>query len=251
MPNPNYGFMSRNLVNKILINPPGRLCLGLDPATGGALQILRNTDKISLWDEALFVHAYNKLSNGKNADNTKGESFKRFNRENQTCETMYYDHVPIKTVSVINGAYNEYAKIKAMPDFAALPPIDLVNYFVANYSYIWKMKARGLPIKHHLKNWQDAFNQQKPDIRNDVQSKLGSITFAREAFIRYLGGKARKFLGIAKIEALLKRRKKPKWPFKNALEYIIWADNEDAKRPASHSAHESRIQGIAASTIPS
>jgi hypothetical protein len=226
MPFPNYGFMSKALLARILNSTPRRLCLGLDPALGGALQILTNTPKISLLDEALFIHAYNRLSNGKNAD-IKGGTFKAFTGENGGCESIYYDNVPIKAVSVINGAYNEYEKLRKVITSVKLPEINMVHYFHANYQYFWQMKARGLSIGQNLKLWRDALSKQDPAIQQEVKEAMKQSPAVRFSPLKSLGQTIRAKLGIKKIENFLKGKKKATWPFKNALEYVIWADNTE------------------------
>lgn len=226
MPFPNYGFLSRSLLRQILSGPPQQLCLGLDPAQGGALQILANTSTIFLHDEALFVHAYNKLSNGKNADRM-GEAFKRLNQDNRVDETAYFAHVPIKTITVINAAFNEYVKIREIIGRNLLPAMDLPGYFLSNYVYFWNMRTPGGQVWMHLKRWREALAQQSPEVRAAVQEGLKNQPSPLRARLKRLAKQTRRLLCIDKIEQFLKGRKRPVWPFKSPLEYVIWADEHE------------------------
>lgn len=173
MPFPNYGFICRELLARILGAPPSRLCLGLDPALGAALQILASTDRVALLDEAWFVHGHNHLSNGKSVEN-QGKTFKSFNKDSGVTDSIYHDRVPVKTVTVINAAYNEYLRIREILGPDRLPPLDLPAYFCTVYEAIWKIRGPCAAMRRHCQRWQEALAGQDEMVRERVRQGLKS-----------------------------------------------------------------------------
>jgi glycosyltransferase involved in cell wall biosynthesis len=235
-PSPNYGCIRRELVERIMAGKAGRLCLGVDPAFSAAVQILAGTEAVHLFDESLFVHGNNQLSTGKNFEAKTG-NYHTFTKDNGGGETIYYNFVPLKLVSVVNQTFNEYCRVRSLLGEEVLPPIDMVTYFVRNYAHFWRMKDTGIDTADYVRQWNDELAKQPEKVRQEVATEIKKAGGAAKMGSASLGRRLRRSLGIDKAEGAIKRlfrRKSARsWPFKSPLEYVIWEDEQEAKAAAS------------------
>ncbi len=225
LPLPQLGCFHREIAQTIRSGPMGRLFHAVSPDVILGIVQLAYADDILQIDEALVVYQTNRYSNGRSIA-MKGPLARQFTQELGGKDSIYYDRVPVKAVSIPGTVFNDYLKVQErVGRRLARFPLNLPKYFTTTYQAMVDSKTQGVVMRNEIAEWHRALAQQPSEVQHSVRRtvRLGFITEARQE-LKKLGFA----MGLRKVERHCKAfyrgriRRQPEWRFRNAMDYMNW-----------------------------
>lgn len=162
----------RALARRIRSGPAGRLCLPQAPDyTLGFLQ-LAYCDSVLHIDEALVVVGGYRYSTGRTAKVDRTDVLRYF-QGSDVDEAVFYEHVPVKAVTISGSLYNDYETVHALvggnlADF----PLDLQTYFIQCFNDIQVSRKMGADVSAEMAAWERGLSEQEPSLQASVYRAL-------------------------------------------------------------------------------
>jgi glycosyltransferase involved in cell wall biosynthesis len=221
------GCIHRHLIRKIMAGPMKRLCHAVSPdIILGYLQLAYG-DAVMELNDALVAFATAKHSNG-HSITLKGALARQFTRELGGQESVYFDRVPIKAVTIPGTIFNDYLKTQELvKGRLAEFPINWHKYFVECHRAMRRSQEFDIEMHRELTAWADALAQQPESLQAMVRNTVAeddARTRGAAGCLKRLGTKLRvpRLERVAKAFYRGRLKRDPEWRFANVMEYLEW-----------------------------
>jgi len=223
----------RDIIAKIKNGPLKRVCIPVSPDLCMAYAMLYYNDYIICIDRALIIGTTSKLGNGKDF-RVKGPSFQKFVDESGDSIECFYDHVPIKSITLCNSIYNDYMRMRSLLGGKLLEhDLNYPNYFTRCYQDIKHAKAKNVDMSSEEDAWNHAYSQQPNQVRESIDRLMNSRVKSRNTMSNYLSRQIIKLKKkLTSSTSLYKKTSKhgkitEGWVkinmhFDNPIDYLLW-----------------------------
>ena len=228
----------RDIIAKVKNGPLKRMCIPVSPDLCMGYVMLHYNDYILCVDRALMIQTTSKVSNGKDF-RVKGPLYLQFIKELGEDVKYHYDSVPVKAITMFNGVYNDYMRIRQILGGKLLEhDLDYPNYFIRCYADIQHAKKKNIDMSEEEEAWNRAYSQQPDHTKKAIDALINSQIKSRNRMDNYLRRQIKK-LGrhLISNKSLLKKATNCNgigdgWiqlfmHFDNPIDYLIW-DKENS-----------------------
>lgn len=235
LPIGHYGGFSRALRERIKNGPMQRLCPPVSPDYALGFLALAYAESVLYFDEAL-VASSRLHSNGRSFVLKTGNLRKQFVSELGGRDSIFFDLVPVKAVSVPGGIYNDYLRIqRTVGGRLEAFPLNWPNYFAETYEFMVGCQEYGVNMDSELAAWKDAWQAQPPAIQTVVAGALSREGPLWKKKLHTGIKKLRQQTGLLRLEhgfkarmrVLLKRKLSGR--FASPFQYVEWEGTQPAK----------------------
>jgi hypothetical protein len=230
------GFNSathHSVIEKIRSGPAGRVCFPVAPDYTMGYAQLACVDQVLTINQALSAIAWaggNGTSYSLKSKQGPANTFiKQVGAEN------IYDRVPVRTpLLVTNMVYNDFLNVRDwVGGNLTKVPFDMVAYFAACMDdLVWREKL-GVDMSDEQKAWDDAFEQQPPDVQKAIRVAIKKHERERAEYRR---SQLLRKMGVARViykiqhtmgKDLSARPISPTFP--SVFDAVDWAEVADYK----------------------
>ena len=223
----------RDIITKVKNGPLKRLCIPVSPDLSMAYAMLYYNDYILCIDRALAIGTTNRIGNGKDF-RVKGPLYQQFIKELGEAVEYHYDSVPVKAITIFNGIYNDYLRVRSILGGKLLEQdLDYPNYFTRCYQDIKHAKAKNVDMSTEENAWNHAYSSQPDQVKESIDALIDRRVKSRNTMSNRLSRQINKFKKkLASNSSLLKNSlshaeitegwTKINMHFDNPIDYLIW-----------------------------
>jgi len=232
LPIGHFSGFHRALRQRIQNGAMHRLCPPVSPDYTLGFQAVGYADSVCFFDEAL-VASSRVNSNGRSFVLKSGDLRHRFLKELGGGEEIFFDHSPVKAITIPGSICNDYLRVRQAVGGRLLDfPMNWPNYFTEIHRFIVGCQENGVNMDPEQLAWRKGLQEQTPDIQAQVAEALRARgPLWREKLHSFTKGIRRKtgLLGLehaakARLSLLFKRKLTGR--FTTLLQYIEWEDSQ-------------------------
>lgn len=227
LPIAHYCAFHRDLLERVRAGAIGRLFPPVSPDYTLAIQALNFGEELVYIDEGLVTFSDVTVSNGVSVM-LKTQPAKDFARSIGGAQ-VFYDHVPVKCVTVSGSIYNDFVKLREQLGgrLAGHPP-NWPNYFLECYDAIRGSVELGVDMSAELAECERALEEQAAEVQTAVRQGLQRTTQKKSSLSRRVR-KSPPVLGFTRtLKSVVNGRilGREDWRFDHILDYL---DHESQK----------------------
>jgi hypothetical protein len=168
LPIAHLSAVRRSLSEKVERSATGRQFLPMSPDYTSAFQWLAHGGKVACLAEALVVYCTKKHSNGR-AIQLKLRGSSSFFDELKSKDSIGYDHIPVKVMTIPGAIYNDYIRLQEMlGGRLGRHPVDMVRFYLAIHASISSSLKEGVEMDAELIAWRSALDAESSSVREEV-----------------------------------------------------------------------------------
>lgn len=175
LPIAHLSAVRRSLAEKVEKSVTGRQFLPMSPDYTSAFQWLAYGSKVACLAEALVVYCTKQHSNGR-AIQLKLRGSSSFFDELKSKDSIGYDHIPVKVMTIPGAIYNDYIRLREMlGGRLERHPVDMVRFYLAIHASISSSLKEGVEMDAELIAWRSALDAESSSVREEVLSQVKSL----------------------------------------------------------------------------
>jgi hypothetical protein len=172
LPIAHLSAVRRSLAEKVERSTTGRQFLPMSPDYTSAFQWLAHGGKVACLAEALVVYCTKKHSNGR-AIQLKLPGSSSFFDELKSKDSIGYDQIPVKVMTIPGAIYNDYIRLRKMlGGRLEQHPVDMVRFYLAIHASISSSLKEGVDMRGELAAWRSALDLEPPEVRENVLCQI-------------------------------------------------------------------------------
>lgn len=222
LPIAHFSAFHKDVLDQIRSGPVGRLCPPVSPDYTLAIQVLVACEQVTYIDSGLVAFSDQRQSNGMSV-RLKGELAKQFTRELGGA-TVYFDHVPVKALTISGTIYNDYCKLRTQLPALEKFPVQWPHYFAACHESIHTSIALGVDMREEQVEWTKALSEQPEAVQSEVNAILAAQDRSIHSSVKALGksGPIKACVNVAKSIFRGSILRQPEWRFTQIADYLEW-----------------------------